>query len=57
MNRAPDKRDECECHRECSTEQHPCEKPCRWPGCLTDAEADELAAKVMKELWGDDDVG
>lgn len=37
-----DKRDECGCHRECTTLDHPC-------GCLTPEEEAELIDK-LKEL-------
>jgi hypothetical protein len=43
----PDKRDECGCHRECTTLPHHCERPCVWPSCLTEAEHLQLAAEAM----------
>jgi hypothetical protein len=49
----PDKRDECRCHRECTTLPHGCAKPCRWPACLTPTEEAELLA----ELDADDRSG
>lgn len=49
-----DKRDECGCHRDCTVEmfgpQHECEKPCRWPGCLTEEEHAELCAGLEREF-------
>lgn len=45
---APDKRDECGCHRDCSIEPHACERPCTWPDCLTETEHAELAAEVER---------
>jgi hypothetical protein len=42
-----DKRDECGCHRDCTTEPHECEKPCRWPDCLTEAEHAELVQGIQ----------
>lgn len=48
-----DKRLECGCHVGCTMLPHECERPCRWPECLTDAEHAELAASVD---WDADDV-
>lgn len=45
-----DKRDECGCHRDCTTLPHRCEVPCRWPDCLTEAEAAELVAELDRDL-------
>lgn len=47
-----DKRDECGCHRSCVTFPHPCEKPCRWPACLTPEEEAEL----LDELEADEEL-
>lgn len=49
----PDKRDECGCHRNCTTLPHECAKPCQWPNCLTDAESQQLADECMAELAGE----
>lgn len=38
----PDKREECGCHKGCTTLPHSCERPCRWPGCLNDEETRQL---------------
>lgn len=46
----PDKRDECGCHRGCTTDPHECERPCQWPGCLTEAEHAQLAAEIEAEM-------
>lgn len=46
-----DKRDECGCHKGCTTLPHECEKPCEWPSCLTPEESAELVEKISKELW------
>jgi hypothetical protein len=48
-----DKRDECGCHRECTTLPHDCAHPCSWPSCLTEAEHEQLADEVMAELTGE----
>jgi hypothetical protein len=48
----PDKRDECGCHRDCTTLPHDCDQPCRWPNCLTEAEHRALAGEVMAGLAG-----
>jgi len=45
-----DKRDECGCHRECTTLEHECENPCIWPNCLTPEEHEELADEIMEDL-------
>jgi hypothetical protein len=37
-----DKRDKCNCHRECTIDPHYCQVPCVWPNCLTKEEYDEL---------------
>lgn len=42
-----DKRDECGCHRGCTTDPHDCERPCRWPDCLTDAEHTALVEEIV----------
>lgn len=53
-----DKRIECGCHVDCTTEPHECAKPCRWPSCLTEAEHRELVDEVMRdEMWGRFDDG
>jgi hypothetical protein len=44
-----DKRDECGCHKGCTTLPHACEVPCRWPSCLTDAEHAELVADIIRD--------
>lgn len=44
-----DKRDECNCHRDCTVLSHACEKPCRWPDCLTPEEHEELLAELLRE--------
>lgn len=46
MKIRPDKRDECGCHRECTTLPHECATPCQWPACLTEAEHRQLAAEI-----------
>lgn len=46
-----DKRDECGCHRECTMTDHLCERPCRWPACLTAEEEAELVEKINRDLW------
>lgn len=48
-----DKRDECGCHRGCTTLPHQCTDPCRWPDCLTDEESQQLADECMSELAGE----
>ena len=45
-----DKREECGCHRGCVLEAHVCDRPCRWPECLTDAEHAQLAREIAEEL-------
>jgi hypothetical protein len=47
----PDKREECGCHKGCHTDPHDCAVPCRWPSCLTEAEAEQLHG----ELWPQED--
>lgn len=49
MSDRRDKRDECGCHRECWMELHDCDRPCIWPGCLSDAEHAELLAELRVE--------
>lgn len=44
-----DKREECGCHRECSTQPHACAVPCRWPACLNAAETAELAQDIASD--------
>lgn len=46
-----DKREECGCHKDCTYDPHECDKPCRWPACLTPEEEAELVEKISKELW------
>jgi len=43
-----DKRDECNCHKECVT-PHRCPFPCFWPDCLTDAEQEELLGELNED--------
>ncbi len=40
-----DKRDECGCHRECTTLEHSCENPCQWPNCLNPEEKQAIATQ------------
>jgi hypothetical protein len=47
----PDKREECACHRGCSTEPHTCCRPCVWPNCLTAQESDELMKHLDNLGW------
>jgi hypothetical protein len=47
-----DKRDECGCHRECTTLPHACAVPCRWPDCLTEAERFQLCEETMRDEPG-----
>jgi hypothetical protein len=49
-----DKRDECGCHRNCTTEPHDCELPCRWPDCLTREEELELLRALADRALADD---
>jgi hypothetical protein len=44
-----DKRDQCGCHKKCTTLEHECEKPCEWPKCLTPEEHDELLKSISPE--------
>ena len=44
-----DKRDECGCHRECAWLPHDCEVKCRWPGCFTPEELQQLADDVIAD--------
>lgn len=44
-------REKCGCHKGCSTRPHKCDKPCKWPYCLTPEEGQELAEKIKKDLW------
>ena len=44
-----DKRDECGCHRGCTTLPHDCAHPCRWPACLTPEETAELLEDLRNE--------
>lgn len=46
MAAVTDKREECGCHRYCTTEPHWCWKPCEWPACLTEEEHAELLAEL-----------
>lgn len=48
-----DKRDACGCHKGCTVTPHDCAVPCRWPACLTEDEARELADEVGRDLLGD----
>lgn len=45
----PDKREVCGCHIGCHTDPHECDRPCRWPACLTQEEADQLAGEVWSQ--------
>lgn len=45
----PDKRDECGCHRDCTTLPHDCDVPCRWPNCMTEGEHQELVDQLRRE--------
>lgn len=45
-----DKRDECGCHKGCTTLPHKCEKPCTWPDCLTDEESAELCRELERDF-------
>lgn len=47
-----DQRDRCGCHRECSMLPHDCERPCRWPDCLSAAESQALADEIDAEMRG-----
>jgi len=46
----PDKRDECGCHRTCTVLPHDCERPCRWPACLTPQEEAQLAEELAEDV-------
>lgn len=53
-----DKREECGCHVGCHTDPHECAVPCRWPACLTDAEARAWAGEIWPQeerdsYWAD----
>jgi hypothetical protein len=45
-----DKRDECGCHRDCTTLEHECDVPCQWPACLNEQEKKELADSIMEDF-------
>lgn len=45
----PDKCDECGCHKGCTVLPHECEKPCRWPNCLTEEEQRQLADEIEQD--------
>lgn len=45
-----DKRDECDCHRECTVLDHLCDQPCTWPACLTPDEEREFAEQLNAEF-------
>lgn len=45
-----DKRDECGCHRGCTTLPHDCDAPCRWPSCLTADELEELEREIEQDM-------
>lgn len=47
-----DKRDECGCHRECTTIPHTCDRPCSWPDCLSPEEQMQLSDEVLQNLQG-----
>lgn len=47
-----DKRKECGCHKECTTLEHICDKPCTWPNCLTALESAQLDAEIMRDVFG-----
>lgn len=47
---APDKRDECGCHPDCTMLPHACEKPCHWPDCLNEAEHRQLATELDADV-------
>lgn len=49
----PDKRDQCGCHRGCTTLPHDCDKPCVWPVCLTNEEAGVLLDELARLDLGD----
>lgn len=57
MTEKRDKRDECGCHKECTYVLHECEKPCRWPDCMTPEEEAELLDSLSFELEGPEDGG
>jgi hypothetical protein len=51
-----DKRDECGCHRDCTQSldlfvplDHVCSNPCRWPGCLTEEEHQQLLESLKDD--------
>lgn len=44
-----DKREVCDCHRDCTVLPHECEKPCRWPACLTPEGERELMDELEAE--------
>lgn len=44
-----DKRVECGCHWTCSVLPHDCDRPCRWPECLTEEEERDVLAEL--EEW------
>lgn len=50
LTRTSDKRDECGCHRECTTLPHQCDRPCSWPNCLTEAEHRQLCDELDQEI-------
>jgi hypothetical protein len=44
-----DKRDECGCHKACTTQPHECDRPCIWPACLTPVEEQALIDELERE--------
>ena len=46
-----DKRDECGCHKGCTTLMHAGEVPCVWPSCLTEQEHAELMQDLEETGW------
>lgn len=34
---------------ECTVLEHKCDVPCVWPGCLSDAEAQELVKEIKED--------